>query len=179
MRAVILVERGFQDEEYVYCYYRMLEAGWKVAVATPEGKDVFGKFGVPARATTSIEACVDVLFDAVVLPGGFENPDRLRMREDVQRIVKDHYVQGKLVAAICHAPSILISSGVGQGRKMTGYWSIREDIRNFGADYRDEAVVVDGNLVTSQHYKFNGDFMREVVRWQPASSWKGESANIA
>jgi protease I len=182
MRAVILVERGFQDEEYVYCYYRMKEAGWEVSVATPEGKDVFGKFGVPARATTSIEnVCSDVwtLYDAIVLPGGFENPDRLRMRLDVQACVKNHFNAGKLVAAICHAPSILISSGVGQGRKMTGYWSIKEDLKNFGADYRDEAVVVDGNLITSPHYKFNGDFMRAVVEWRPSAPRWPEAAHAA
>jgi protease I len=178
MRALMLVERGFQDEEYVYCYYRMKEAGWEVAVATPDGKDVFGKFGVPARATRSIESVGEEMFDAIVLPGGFENPDRLRMRADVQDIVKSHYMEGKLIAAICHAPSILISSGVGQGRKMTGYWSIKDDLKHFGAEYRDEAVVVDGNLITSPHYKFNGDFMREVVAWKPTHSWKGESANI-
>jgi protease I len=171
-RAVILVERGFQDEEYVYAYYRMLEEGWQVEVATPGKANMPGKFGVPARATMDLgELNATTGWDAVVLPGGFENPDRLRMIPAVQTFVREQFEAGKLIAAICHAPSILISAGVAKGMKMTGYWSIKEDIKNAGAEYFDQPVVTDRNMVTSPHYKFNGDFMKAVVHWKPNPRW--------
>ena len=176
-RAVMLVERGFQDEEYVYAYYRMLEEGWAVDVASPDGKTVHGKFGVPARVTTSIELVCGVKYDAVVLPGGFECPDRLRMRKDVQMIVRWHCEEGSLVAAICHAPSILVSAGVCKGRTMTGYESIKDDIVNAGADYRDESVVVDRNIITSPHYRDNGPFMKAVVGWFPRNNRWDDAAH--
>ena len=112
-RAAILVERGFQDEVFVYPYYRMQEEGWTVDVASPDGKERSGKFGVPARVTRSVAELIVASYDLVVLPGGFENPDRLRMRKDVQQFVRGMNHAGKLVAAICHAPSILISSSAG------------------------------------------------------------------
>ena len=176
-RALMLIERGFQDEEYVYAYYRMLEEGWEVDVASPKGGTVTGKFGVPARVNTSIELVCGVLYDAVVLTGGFENPDRLRMRSDVQMIVRWHVDEGKLVAAICHAPSILISAGVGNGRRMTGYDSIVPDLIHFGALYEKAPVVVDGNLITAPHYRDNGAFMKAVVNWKPENNRWDDAAH--
>ena len=166
-RAVILAERGFQDEEFVYAYYRCTEEGWDVDVATPLGKDVAGKFGVPARATVSLEWLqTDEAvrkFDLVIIPGGFESPDRLRMRGDVQAFVRAMDKAGKIVAAICHGPSVLISAGILKGRHVTGYESIKDDLLNAGAEYVQAPVVVDGNLVTAPHYRNNGAFMRAVV----------------
>lgn len=163
-RAVILVERGFQDEEFVYPYYRMLEEGWTVDVATPDGKDRLGKFGVPARASVAIPALQPPV-DVLLLPGGFENPDRLRMLAPVRQIVREQFASGRLVAAICHAPSVLISAGVVAGKRLTGYESIRDDLVNAGAYYVDAPVVVFENLITAPHYRNNGDFMRAVVGW--------------
>lgn len=169
--GVILVERGFQDEEVVYPYYRMLEAGWRVTVASPTGDVVYGKYGVPARVDASIEDLDHTKFDAVILPGGFECPDRLRMRKDVQSFVWDMNATNKTVAAICHGPWILISSLDLEGRQATGYESIWPDLENAGAILVDQPVVVAGNLITAQHYKYNGDFMRMVLKhtmeWGP------------
>lgn len=162
-RAVILAERGFQDEEFVYAYYRLLEAGFEVDVATPGGKDVFGKFGVPARASADLESLGD--YNCVVIPGGFEAPDRLRMRNDVQVFVRKMFYSGKLVAAICHGPSVLISAGIVDRKKVTGFTAIATDLRNAGAEYVDAPVVIDGNLITSPHYRNNGDFMKAVVNY--------------
>jgi protease I len=160
-RALILVERGFQDEEFVYPYYRMLEEGWQVDVATPTGADVHGKYGVPARATLKIGAAR--LYDVVVIPGGFESPDRLRMMESVQEVVNRHDEPGKFLAAICHGPWVLISAGVLKGRRVTGYDSIAHDLRNAGAYYTGESVTVDRNLITARHYRDNGYFMKALI----------------
>ena len=163
-RAVIITAQGFQDEEFVYPYYRLIEAGFKVDVATSGKAPAFGKFGVPARPNMGTEELNAGNYDLVLLPGGFEAPDRVRLLPEVLEFVRQMDQQKKLVAAICHGPWILISAGITRGRKMTAYWSIEADVRNSGADYRHkEPVVVDGNLITSPHYNNNGDFMKAVV----------------
>ena len=162
--AVIITGPGFQDEEYVYPYYRLLEAGFSVSVATKDGVVVYGKYGVPARATMSTADLNADNFDLVVLPGGFEAPDRVRLIPEVLEFVKNMNEQNKLIAAICHGPWILISAEITKGRKMTAYWSIEADVRNSGADYQHKIpVVIDGNLITSPHYNNNGDFMKAIV----------------
>ena len=165
-RAVIITGPGFQDEEYVYPYYRLLEAGFETEVATKDGEIVYGKYGVPARATMKTTDLRADHFDLVLLPGGFEAPDRVRLLPEVLEFVRDMDQQQKLIAAICHGPWILISAGITKGRKMTGYWSIEADLRNSGADYQHkEPLVVDGNLITSPHYNNNSDFMKAVVAY--------------
>lgn len=165
-RAVIITGPGFQDEEYVYPYYRLLEAGFETEVATKGGEVVIGKYGVPARATMKTTELDADNFDMVILPGGFEAPDRVRLLPEVLEFVREMDKQKKLIAAICHGPWILISAGVTKGRKMTGFWSIEADIINSGADYQHKApLVVDDNLITSPHYNNNHDFMKAVVAY--------------
>jgi protease I len=164
IRAVIITAQGFQDEEVIYPYYRLLEAGYTVDMATPGGAVVHGKYGVPARANKATEALAAEDYDLVVLPGGFEAPDRLRLRPEVIEFVRHMDAQEKVIAAICHGPWILTANIV-RGRKVTAYWSIETDVRNAGAHYQHKAaVVVDGNLITSPHYNNNPDFMKTIVR---------------
>jgi len=166
IRSVIITGPGFQDEEYVYPYYRLLEAGYAVEVATKDGAVVHGKYGVPARATMDVKKLDVNNFDLVLLPGGFEAPDRVRLLPDVLEFVRKMDEQKKLIAAICHGPWILISAGVTKNRKMTAFWSIEADVRNSGADYQHKVpVVIDGNFITSPHYNNNGDFMKAVVEY--------------
>lgn len=105
-----------------------------------------GKFGVD-RAVS--DASVDD-FDALVLPGGTVNPDKLRLDDSAVAFVRDFVESGKPVAAICHGPWTLVEAGVVEGRTLTSYPSIRTDLRNAGANVVDEEVVVDGNIVTSR-----------------------------
>ncbi|HON91917.1 MAG TPA: type 1 glutamine amidotransferase domain-containing protein [Sedimentisphaerales bacterium] len=162
-RVVIIVAQNFQDEEFVYPYYRVLEEGFRLDVATPGGQNMIGKYGVPARATMSTDNLKASDFDCVILPGGFESPDRLRIRPEVLQFVRQMTEAGKLVAAICHGPWILISAGVVKGRKVTGYMSIADDLKNAGAIYTEQDVVIDGNLISAPHYKNNGEFMKAVL----------------
>jgi len=165
-RAVIITGPGFQDEEVVYPYYRLLEAGFQTDIATKDGEVVYGKYGVPARATMPTTELDVNNFDLVVLPGGFEAPDRVRLLTEVLEFVRKMDEQEKLIASICHGPWILISAGVTKGRKMTAFWSIEADVRNSGADYQHKVpVVIDGNLITSPHYNNNGDFMKAVIEY--------------
>lgn len=166
VKAVIVTAAGFQDEEYVYPYYRLLEVGCTVEVATPDGGTVIGKYGIPARATMSIADLDADQFDLVLIPGGFEAPDRVRVLPAALEFVRQMDRQKKLIAAICHGPWVLISAGVTHGRKMTAYWSIEADVRNSGADYQHKVpVVIDGNLITSPHYNNNGEFMHAVCEY--------------
>lgn len=89
-------------------------------------------------------------FDALVLPGGTVNPDKLRMDSSAVSFVRDFVTSGKPVAAICHGPLTLVEAGVASGRTLTSYQSIRTDLRNAGANVVDEEVVVDGNLISSR-----------------------------
>jgi deglycase len=162
-RVAIIVAQNFQDEEFVYPYYRIMEEGWRVDVATPTGQDMMGKYGVPARATMSTNDLKASDFDCVLLPGGFESPDRLRIRPEVLQFVREMDEAGKLVAAICHGPWILISAGVVKGRKVTGYMSVADDLKNAGAVYVEKDLVIDGNLISAPHYRDNGPFMKAVI----------------
>lgn len=166
IRTVIVTGPGFQDEELVYPYYRLLEAGYKVDIATKDGAVVYGKYGVPARATLDVKDLKEEDFDIVILPGGFEAPDRVRLIPEVLEFVRKMDEKKKLIAAICHGPWILISAGITKGRKITAYWSIEADVRNSGADYQHKVpVVIDGNIITSPHYNNNGDFMKAVIEY--------------
>ena len=162
-RSVIITAQNFQDEEFTYPYYRLLEEGFQVDVATPDKVAVFGKYGVPAKPNKDTKELKASDYDLVVLPGGFEAPDRLRLRKEVLAFVKAMHDEGKIVAAICHGPWICISAGIMRGKKATAFQSIADDVRNAGAQYLDQDVVVDGNLVTSPHYRNNGDFMKATI----------------
>lgn len=164
IRAVIITAQNFQDEEFTYPYYRLLEEGIFVDVATPEKAVVFGKYGVPAKPTKDTQELKASDYDLVILPGGFEAPDRLRVRKEVLAFVREMYESGKIVAAICHGAWLCVSAGILKGKKATGYISIADDIKNAGATYLEEPVVVDGNLVTAPHYRNNGDFMKAVLK---------------
>ena len=176
-RAVIIVETGFQDEEGLYAYHRMAEENWIIDVATPSErrlhgetvhelpKEVYGKFGVPMRITRSTESLDAKDYDVVVIPGGLVSPDMLRMRPEVCAFINFMFHDGNLVAAQCHGPWVLISAGIMRGVRATCYPSLKDDLINAGAIYTGEAVTVDGNIITADHYKHNSGFCRAVVNW--------------
>ncbi|WP_105425503.1 type 1 glutamine amidotransferase domain-containing protein [Neorhizobium tomejilense] len=102
-------------------------------------------------------------FDALVLPGGQINPDILRDNEDAMKVVRDFVKSGKPVAAICHGPWLLVEADALRGRKATSYHSIRTDIRNAGASWKDEAVVVDNGIITSRSPEDLPQFVAKIV----------------
>ena len=165
IRSVIITGPGFQDEEYVYPYYRLLEAGHQLDVAIKGNAQVLGKYGVPARPTMDTQDWDAANYDLVLLPGGFEAPDRVRLDEKVLQLVSDMDKAGKCIAAICHGPWICVSAGILKGRRITAYQSIRCDIENAGAEYVDEPLVIDRNLISAPHYKNNPEFMKATVNY--------------
>ena len=163
-RAVIITGPRFQDEEFIYPYYRLLEEGFHLDVATKDKVTVHGKYGIPVIPTKDVKDLRVEDYDLVVLPGGQEAPDRVRQIQEVLVFVKAMFDQGKIVAAICHGPWITISAGIMRGKKATCYVGMADDLKNAGALYRDVPVMVDGNLITSPHYRNNGDFMKAILK---------------
>jgi len=148
--ALILVEAGYEEFELWVPYYRFLEAGWTVEVVGPtSGADFPGKHGITVRAEQSFgEASLEGV-RVLLIPGGHA-PDRLRLHDEAVSLVRAANDRGVVIAAICHAGSLLVSAGIVSGRRLTSYRSIRDDLTAAGADWVDKPVVVDGRLVTSR-----------------------------
>lgn len=162
-RVLLVAETGFEDLELFYPKLRLLEAGHVVALATPDGSPRTGKHEYTAPADVAI-GDVDVDdYDALVVPGGSASPERLRTRDDALRLVRDFEAAGKPIASICHGPWLLASAGVLRGRRVTSYFSIRDDLVNAGATHVDEEVVEDGNLITSRTPADLPAFMRTLL----------------
>jgi protease I len=150
-RIAIIADDMFEDVELRQPYDRLREAGHEVVVVgLEEGKEIEGKQGRERfkieRAVTDVRADE---FDALVIPGGY-SPDKLRMSRPMVAFTRAVFDQGKLVAAVCHAPWMLVEADVAEGRTVTSWPSIRTDLINAGARWVDREVVEDGNLVTSR-----------------------------
>ena len=163
----ILVTDGFEQCEFVDPKQALEEAGAKVLVVSPKDSQVQGvhhaeagdKFGVDL----TVEQAMEMDFDALVLPGGVMNPDALRVNEQALTFVKQFFTHERPVAAICHGPQILINAEVVKGRKLTSFQSVRKDLENAGANWVDQAVVVDGQLITSRNPKDLPEFCEKIV----------------
>ena len=168
-RAVIITGPGFQDHDVVYTYYRALEAGFEVEVATAGGRPVTGKYGVPVPLDKRAKACISfeeldaARFDLVLLTGGHEAPDRVRQDRLVLEFVRAMDAAGKVVAGLCHGPWIMISAGIMRGRRACAYIGMRDDMMNAGAEIEDADVIVDRNMVTCSYYGAVGPFMRTAI----------------
>jgi protease I len=148
-KIAILSGPDYEDMELQYPLYRLKEEGAEVVVAGIGAETYKGKKGYPVTVDAQITDLNARDFDAVVIPGGYA-PDHMRRSEDLLTFVREIHDQGKTVAAICHAPWVAVSAGILKGRRVTCVPAIKDDVMNAGADYVDEPVVVDGNLVTSR-----------------------------
>lgn len=165
-RALILTGKLVQDHEFIYPYYRLQEAGFEVDVAVRNKETVMGQLGaakiVPTRDITGLS--VDE-FDLLVIPGGAKCQEYLRQDLEALDFISKFNAVGKPIAAICHGSQMLISAKVVKGRRVSGYYSIKDDINNAGATYVDEPAVVDGNLITTAHYKHLGPWMKATLQF--------------
>lgn len=149
MTIGILVEDQFDERELLYPLYRVQEAGYVPLLIGPDARTYHGKYGLPASAGSPASRIDAHELAGLVVPGGYA-PDRLRRHRDVLELVRAADAAGKPIAAICHAGWVLISAGIVAGRRVTGFVSIHDDLRNAGAEVVDEPVVVDGNLITGR-----------------------------
>jgi protease I len=153
-RVLILATDGFEQSELLEPRKALVAAGFKTVIASPKAGSIKGwhkgNWGESVRVDAALDDVSADDFDALLLPGGQMNPDSLRMEERAIELVEDFDSAGKPIAAICHGPWLLVEADVIDGRTVTGWPSIRTDLENAGGDVVDEAVVVDGNLITSR-----------------------------
>ncbi len=154
MRVAILSEDGFEQSELERPRAALEQAGATVEILSSESGMITGwdkhDWGMEIAVDKLVHEAVTSDYDALVLPGGVMNPDKLRMNKDAVRFVSDFIRSGKPVAAICHGPQTLIETGLIAGRTMTSYPSLQTDLRNAGVHWVDSDVVQDGQFITSR-----------------------------
>jgi len=169
--VAILTENGFEEVELTNPKQALEEAGATVHIISPQKEKVKGwnhdhwSIDVPVDKNISDARADD--YDALMLPGGVLNPDKLRRNKEAVEFAKDFLETGKPVAAICHGPQLLIETGLLEGRDMTSYPSVQTDLKNAGATWHDREVIVDNGLVTSRSPKdleaFNNKMIEEIA----------------
>jgi protease I len=154
-KIMILATHGFEQSELEVPRDRLKAAGAKVDVVSPEKGQIKGwdmkDWGRPVPVDRMLNEVSSSDYDALVLPGGQINPDLLRINQDALKTIKAFYNEGKVVAAVCHAPWLLIETGLIRGRKCTSYISIKTDVINAGGLWEDSKVVTDQGIVTSRN----------------------------
>jgi protease I len=150
-KIAVFVADLFEDIEYWYPYYRMQEAGAEVVSVGPSTGPFEGKRGTTATPDSTIDNVKAIEFDAVIIPGGYA-PDHMRRSRQMIEFVREMNKQRKPVAAICHGPWMMASAGIVANRSVTGFMSIADDLRNAGADWKQNVPVVKyENLITSRN----------------------------
>lgn len=166
-RVAILTENGFEEVELTSPQKAMEDAGIKVDIVSSQPE----KVKAWDHDHWSIELPVDVQltdasvddYDALMIPGGVLNPDKMRMQQEYINFARDFMEAGKPVAAICHGPQLLIETDLLEGRKMTSYPSLKTDLINAGANWVDKEVVVDNGLITSRSPKDLPAFNKKLL----------------
>jgi protease I len=174
IRVAILATDGFEQSELTEPRKALDAAGAVTKLVSPKSGKLRGwnhkEWGEEVQVDQPLDAADPQNYDALVLPGGVMNPDALRMQPKAVAFVKSFFDAGKPVGAICHGPWTVIESGAAKGHRMTSWPSLKTDIRNAGADWVDQEVVVDANLVTSRKPDDIPAFNREIIKLFSRSS---------
>lgn len=153
-KIAILATNGFEESELSEPKRHLEKNGWTVEIVSPESRTIKSwskkNWGNEFPVDRDLDAASVKDFDGLVIPGGVINPDKLRINQQAIAFIKSFFEQDKPVAAICHGPQLLINAEVVNGRTMTSVENIAQDLKNAGARWVDEEVVVDGKLVTSR-----------------------------
>ena len=168
-KAIIISGNLAQDHEFIYPYYRLLEANLKVDVSILEGKFVQGILGTTLppnkdQKLISIDDLKSDNYDILILPGGVKAMEKVRQEKKIINFISEFNQKKKIIACICSGAQLLISAKVVKGRKIAGYYSMKDDLVNAGAIYTDKPAVIDENIITTAHYKDMGPWMREVIK---------------
>ncbi|MGF9762627.1 type 1 glutamine amidotransferase domain-containing protein [Microvirga sp. 0TCS3.31] len=170
-KILIMATDGFEQSELMVPQEKLADAGATVEVAAPKSRMKSGKiygwdendWGKTVSVDKDIEDVDPADYDALVLPGGQINPDKLRVEPKAIGIIRAFYSSGKTVAAICHAPWLLIEAGIIKDKKCTSYHSIKTDVINAGGQWRDETVVTDHGLITSRKPGDLDAFVNKII----------------
>ncbi len=179
-KVAILATNGFEQSELEVPRDRLKAAGVKVDVVSPQAGQINGwdmkDWGRPVPVDRTLDQAKPEDYDAIVLPGGQINPDLLRIEPRALDFILAFHTQGKTIAAVCHAPWLLIETGLAKGRKATSYKSINTDMINAGAKWEDSEVVVDGSFITSRNPGDLEAFSKKIIEALSAHSRKRSAA---
>jgi protease I len=154
LKVAILVEDGFEQVELQKPKKALDDAGAKTSIVSPKKDKVRGwdmtEWGDTIKVDTPLDTARPDDFDALLLPGGVMNPDKLRMQPKAVEFVRSFFAANKPVAVICHGPWTILEAGAAKGRTITSWPSLKTDLKNAGANWVDKEVVVDGNMVSSR-----------------------------
>ena len=169
MKALIITSQLVQDHEFIYPFYRLKEEGIDVHVYNQTKEIVKGYFGtkIPPQKDDKIILLDNIninQYELLVLPGGVKSMELLRLDEKAIDTIKKFNEKKKIIAAICSGTMMLISADIIKNKKVSGYYAWKQDIINAGAEFVDSPAVVDQNLITSPHYKYNGQWMNSVIK---------------
>lgn len=166
-KIAILATDGFEQAELAESRKALEDAGATTEIISPKGGEIKGwklkDWGDKVKVNRTLDEARPSDYDALVLPGGVINPDHLRMEPKAVSFVKEFAQSGKPVAAICHGPWTLVEAGLVKGRKMTSWPSLKTDLKNAGANWIDEQVVVDGNFITSRKPDDIPGFSQKII----------------
>ncbi|MFO7890430.1 MAG: type 1 glutamine amidotransferase domain-containing protein [bacterium] len=162
MKVAILLENQYQVLEVWYPFLRFREEGIETVLVGTDKTNYLSKEGYPAQETIPVKKARSKDFEGVIVPGGYA-PDYLRRHAEINQFVKNIFESGKLTAAICHGGWVLVSAGILKKKRVTSFMAIKDDMINAGAEYLDQEVVVDNNLITSRNPYDLPAFCREII----------------
>jgi protease I len=168
IKSIIISGALAQDHEFIYPYYRLLEESADVDVCLLGGKPVDGILGtrLPPNKDQVVKDIDQINisdYNLLILPGGVKAMEKIRLNKNLINFIKKFHDSGNTIGCICSGVQLMISAKIVKNKKIAGYYSLEDDIINAGAEYTDLPAVVDGNIVTTAHYKDMGPWMRAVL----------------
>ncbi|MDB3943901.1 DJ-1/PfpI family protein [Candidatus Pelagibacter sp.] len=167
-KAIIISGNLAQDHEFIYPFYRLLEEEFKVDVCMNEGSKGKGILGtdLPPNKDQQVLKIEDIKtseYDLLILPGGVKAMEKVRQNKEIINFISNFYNENKVIGCICSGAQLLISAKIVKGKKISGYYSMKDDIINAGAEYQDLPAVIDDRIITTAHYKDLGPWMKAVL----------------
>ena len=167
-KAIIISGNLAQDHEFIYPFYRLLEEEFKLDVCMNEGSKVKGILGTDLppnkdQKVLKIEDIKTLDYDLLILPGGVKAMEKVRQNKEIINFISTFHNEKKVIGCICSGAQLLISAKIVKGKKISGYYSMKDDIINAGANYEDLPAVIDDRIVTTAHYKDLGPWMKAVL----------------
>ena len=169
-KALIITSKLVQDHEFIYPFYRLLEAESKLDVCLVGGKPVQGFLGttLPPNKEFPVKDINEIKvndYDLLILPGGVKAMEKIRQNEKLIKFINEFYNANKVIGCICSGVQLMISAKIIKGKNIAGYYSLKDDIENAGAIYTDKPAIVDGKIVTTAHYKDMGPWMKAILNF--------------
>jgi protease I len=178
-KAAILVGNNFHIHEAYYPFFRLKEAGMDVVFVGEDADHIYYDYnGEPLESDISIQEALKQNFDLIHCPGGFA-PMKLRANNDMLKLAKNHFYAGKLFTSICHAAGFLVTMNILKNKKATCYITLKDDLINAGANYIDDAPVIDGNLITARTPDDLPEFMEAIVRYLEKDSYSASKEPVS